>query len=267
MLCSSLCHSEEAPFEAFDIDDRGSLAQALQYSAKGKWQELSNKSLPFDEFTQMRGLQYLLFEKTPYSGWYGQWDKNGKLRNLRHFSKGLLEGPIFSWRESGNNFHQGYYKAGRKDGTFVFWANNLTKIKEQNFKNGKLDGISLAWYENGNKSAQQTFKEGKILAAIGWKPNGEPCPSTEVIDGVGIIISYTENTPNQIADSPKPEKSFVVEKYENGNKREEGNYLNGKKAGLWIYYRTDGTEFFRRSYRAEDEGSPPPALPLKAKPE
>lgn len=208
----------------------------------------------------------MLFENTPYSGWYGQWDDNGKLRNLRYFSEGLLEGPIFSWRDNGNKHHQGYYKKGRKDGVFISWANNLTKVKEQNFKNGKLHGTSLAWYENGNKSAQQTFKEGKILEAIGWKPNGELCPSTEVIDGVGTIISYPENSPDQTLDSPKPEKLFVVEKYENGNKREEGNYLNGKKTGLWIYYRTDGSEFFRRTYRAKDEGSPSSLLPLKAKP-
>ena len=261
MLCSSLCQAEEVGYETFDIDDQGSLALTLRNAVKGKWQKLSNKSLPFDEFTQKRGLQYLLFEKNPYSGWYGQWDGNGKLRNLRHFSDGLLEGPVFSWRESGSKFHQGFYKAGRKNGTFVFWGKNLTKIREQNFKAGKRDGVCAAWYESGSKSSLQTFSDGKVLSAIGWKPNGERCPSTEVVDGVGTIITYTEEVPDETpAQTSEPKELFVIERYENGNKREEGYYMNGKKAGLWIYYRTDGTEFFRRTYSTagnEDIHFPP----------
>ena len=262
MLCSSLCQAEEVGYETFDIDDQGSLALTLRNAVKGKWQKLSNKSLPFDEFTQKRGLQYLLFEENPYSGWYGQWDENGKLRNLRHFSDGLLEGPVFSWRESGSKFHQGFYKAGRKNGTFVFWGKNLTKISEQNFKAGKRDGICAAWYESGSKSALQTFSDGKILSAIGWKPNGERCPSTEVIDGLGIIITYAEEISDATpAQTSTPEELFVIERYENGNKREEGYYMNGKKAGLWIYYRPDGTEFFRKSYGMENnENVPLPPL-------
>jgi antitoxin component YwqK of YwqJK toxin-antitoxin module len=261
MLYASLCQAEEVAYETFDIDDQGTLAQTLRYAIKGKWKILSNKSLPFDEFTQKGGLQHLLFKENPYSGWYGQWDDNGKLRNLRHFSNGILEGPVFSWRENGNKFHQGYYKVGRKNGIFVFWGKNLTKIREQNFKAGKLDGVCTAWYENGSKSALQTFSEGKILSAIGWKPNGERCPSTEVIDGVGIIISYTEGIPDATtAQTSKPNELFVIERYENGNKREEGYYMNGKKAGLWIYYRPDGTEFFRKTYRTDDYGATP--LPL-----
>ena len=261
MLCSSLCQVQEVGYETFDIDDQGSLAQTLRHAIKGKWKELSNKSMPFDEFTQKRGLQHLLFEENPYSGWYGQWDGNGKLRNLRHFSEGMLDGPVFSWRENGNKFHQGYYKTGRKNGTFVFWGKNLTKIREQNFKDGKLDGVCAAWYENGNKSAMQTFMTGKILSAIGWKPNGERCPSTEVIDGVGTVISYADEISDIDTQTSKPKELFVIERYENGNKREEGFYLDGKKAGLWIYYRTNGTEFFRKTYRTDNEEAP--LLPVK----
>ncbi len=114
-------------------------------------------------------------------------------------------------------------------------------------------GSVLLGMKTETKDSLQTFKEGKILSAIGWKPDGKRCPTTEVLDGVGVVIFYAEdspstNEPERTESKPEPEDAFVIEKYENGNKREEGSYRNGQKIGLWIYYRTDGTEFFRRTY-------------------
>ena len=37
--------------------------------------------------------------------------------------------------------------------------------------------------------------------------------------------------------------------YENGQKRIEGNYKDGKPDGLWIKYREDGTEVFRQTFK------------------
>jgi antitoxin component YwqK of YwqJK toxin-antitoxin module len=230
----------------FDIDNRAALVQVLRNSAKGKWQSHANKTLPFDEFKQKSGLQYLLYQEDAFSGWYGQWDDNGTLRNLRRFSNGKLDGAILSWRKNGDKFHQGKYKEGKKHGTFTYWSKSLTCIREQNFNQGKLDGICTAWYENGNKSSIQTFISGKILNATGWKPNGERCPSTKVVNGVGVLVFYDEENIENAKTLSMME--FIIERYENGNKREEGSYVNGKKEGLWIYYRTDGTEFFRTTY-------------------
>ena len=230
----------------FDIDNRGALAQVLRDCIKGEWQLHSNKTFPFDEFKQKSGIQYLLFEEEPFTGWYGQWDDNGTLRNLRRFSNGKADGPILSWRKNGDKLFQGKYKEGKKQGTFSYWSQSLKRIKEENFNQGKLDGICTAWYENGNKSSIQTFISGKILNATGWKPNGDRCPSTKVVNGIGVLVFYDET--NTQRDEGLSKMEFIIERYENGNKREEGSYLDGKKEGLWIYYKTDGTEFFRTSY-------------------
>ncbi|MBN37404.1 MAG: hypothetical protein CMI29_02970 [Opitutae bacterium] len=230
----------------FDIDNRGALAQVLRDCIKGKWQLHSNKTFPFDEFKQKSGLQHLLYEEEPFTGWYGQWDDNGTLRNLRRFSNGKADGPILSWRKNGDKLFQGKYREGKKQGTFSYWSQSLRRIKEENFNQGKLDGICTAWYENGNKSSIQTFISGKILNAKGWKPNGDRCPSTKVVNGIGVLVFYDET--NTQSDEGLSKMEFIIERYENGNKREEGSYLDGKKEGLWIYYKTDGTEFFRTSY-------------------
>lgn len=117
--------------EDFDIDNRSALAQVLRNSVKGKWQMHVNKTLPFDEYKQRNGLQYLLFNEEAFSGWYGQWDENGTLRNLRRFSNGKLHGRIFSWRKNGAKFHQGKFKEGKKHGAFSYWSQSLKYTKEQ----------------------------------------------------------------------------------------------------------------------------------------
>ena len=39
-----------------------------------------------------------------------------------------------------------------------------------------------------------------------------------------------------------------IERYSNGNIREEGYYKDNQKDGLWVYYRLDGKEHFRVTY-------------------
>jgi antitoxin component YwqK of YwqJK toxin-antitoxin module len=126
-------------------------------------------------------------------------------------------------------------------------------MKEQNFNEGKLDGITNRWYQNGQKSAQQIFHNGRIVTAIGWKPDGSRCPSTRVINGAGVVVLYDdfgeEISKREKLGSPTDEAVKSVERYENGNIREEGYRINAKKEGLWIYYRPDGLEHFRIDYQ------------------
>ena len=123
----------------FDIDNRAALVQILRNSVKGKWHTHANKTLPFDEFKQQSGRQYLRYEKDAFSGWYGQWDDNGTLRNLRRFSEGKLEGSVFSWRENGDKFHQGRYKGGKR------WNFHLLEQQLGANKGTKLQAGQTGW--------------------------------------------------------------------------------------------------------------------------
>ena len=238
-----------------DFDNPIELAKIMDQALIGEWDDFTNKSLPFNEFRQKKGLQYLRTSNYPYSGYYVQLDKTSKLRNLRHFIDGILDGPTVSWRENGLKFHQGSYKEGKKNGILTQWSQKKVKILEQNFKDGKLDGLSVRWYRNGQKSSEQIFQDGHIVTAIGWKPDGERCPSTRVVDGVGVLVIYDdfgEETIREEFEGDRQNRS--IERYTNGNIREEGYYLNSQKDGLWIYYRPDGKEHFRITYRAGEKG-------------
>jgi antitoxin component YwqK of YwqJK toxin-antitoxin module len=46
-----------------------------------------------------------------------------------------------------------------------------------------------------------------------WKPNGEPCPITKIVDGSGILVEY----------------------YENGKKKLEAQFKNGKPISQKVF--------------------------------
>jgi antitoxin component YwqK of YwqJK toxin-antitoxin module len=233
-----------------DFNNPIEIAKIRAEAVLGTWTKLTNKTLPFDEFRQKNGIQYLRSDEYPYSGYYIQEDENKKIRSLRYFKEGLLDGPVVSWRENGLRFHQGFYQKGKKHGLFEFWSETNVKNLEQNFNDGNLDGLSIRWYKNGSKRSEQIFQNGKILTAIGWKPNGERCTSTRVIDGVGVLVVYDDLGEEKNRQEFENEgKNRTVERYENGNIREEGYYKNGKKDGLWIFYSIDGSEHFRLTFR------------------
>ena len=70
------------------------------------------------------------------------------------------------------------------------------------WKDGEVHGLELAWYtpnekKNGKyvcimKSAK-TWQDGKQMSAAIWKPNGEKCPVTKLIDGNGVVLRYNED--------------------------------------------------------------------------
>ena len=70
-------------------------------------------------------------------------------------------------------------------------------------KNGKQDGLVTKWYENGQKRQEENYKDYILMSAVGWKPNGDKCPVTNVKDGNGV----------------------------------------------WVWYKDDGTESFRKTYK------------------
>ena len=75
-------------------------------------------------------------------------------------------------------------------------------------KDGKQDGLVTKWYENGQKRQEENYKDYKLMSAVGWKPNGEKCPVTNIDkDGNGLLTVW----------------------FENGQKAEEGTFKDGEK--------------------------------------
>jgi hypothetical protein len=74
------------------------------------------------------------------------------------------------------------------------WMHDNGQIKNLiQLKDGKPDGLAAAWYENRQMKMEEIFKDGKLVTAVSWKPNGEKCPVTNVVDGNGFWVEYNED--------------------------------------------------------------------------
>ena len=78
-----------------------------------------------------------------------------------------------------------------QDGPYTEYYGNGQKEFEGSYKDGKEDGPSTWWYSNGQKSLEWSYKDGKRMTAVGWKPNGEKCPVTNVVNGNGVVVWYS----------------------------------------------------------------------------
>ena len=82
------------------------------------------------------------------------------------------------------------FKYGNVNGPWIHYKRNGVKVREINYKNGNVDGLWTTWYENGQKRSEHNYKDGKKWTAVHWKPNGEKCPRTNIVEGNGGLAWY-----------------------------------------------------------------------------
>ena len=161
----------------------------------------------------------------------------------------LQHGPITLWYENGQKKEEENYKDGELDGLLTWWYENGQKKVEETFKDGKWDGLATVWFDNGQKSREETFKDGKMVSATAWKPNGEKCPITNIVDGNGVIVRYREDGTENYRYSYKD-----GELVEDVSYREDGTvgfrhiWKDGKQVDS-VSYREDGTVSERYTYK------------------
>jgi antitoxin component YwqK of YwqJK toxin-antitoxin module len=85
------------------------------------------------------------------------------------------------------------YKGGQKHGLQTLWRRNGQKEGEHTYKDGKQHGLMTWWYENGQKKAETTFTDDKVMTSVVWRPNGEKCPATNVVNGNGAKVWYNND--------------------------------------------------------------------------
>ena len=92
------------------------------------------------------------------------------------------------------------------------------------------------WYKNGQKLAERTFKDGKTVTVVAWKPNGEKCPVTNVVDGDGVVVWYNEDGTVLSRETYK-DGERVYGSFEPGKINTARNWVNGLgKAAVTTYY-------------------------------
>ena len=108
----------------------------------------------------------------------------------------------------------------------------------------------LGMTRTGRRGQKPSGQRERVMSANIWKPDGQKCPETNLINSAGKIVSYYKDGAKYF------ETSYVDGKYhgtnifyrEDGSKRYETSYVNGLKHGMQIWYREDGSKKLERVY-------------------
>ena len=121
------------------------------------------------------------------------WHPNGNNHILRSYVRGTLNGRYIDWHDNGFRAMDGFSKMGNKSGLWKVWYPNGQLREEGYWGNGQADGIFEEWYMCGKKAVEQVFDNGKLISAVVWKPSGERCKNSQVVNGEGVIIKYDKD--------------------------------------------------------------------------
>lgn len=113
------------------------------------------------------------------------------------FVKGKKHDKRIEWSQKGKKIREENYLYGKKDGKWLSWDSHGRITTEENYKNGNKDGKFYKWYMNGEGS-EYYYKEDKLH---------------------GLWVKWDAD------DGCRKEK-----------RAEDGNYIDGKKEGKWIYW-------------------------------
>tara|TARA_Y100001934_G_scaffold160855_1_gene191889 strand:- start:758 stop:3061 length:2304 start_codon:yes stop_codon:yes gene_type:complete len=134
------------------------------------------------------------FKNGKLEGFIQVWHENGQKKEDGNWKDGKYNGLVFQWHANGQKSLEAKYKyGGKKDGSRMEWHENGQRKLEGNWKDGKEDGLQTMWYRSGQKASESSIKDGKFKSAKAWKPNGEKCPYTNLLDGNGLIVWYNDD--------------------------------------------------------------------------
>ena len=216
-------------------------------------------------FAQEGGVQIQMVERIPMGD--GTWVYRYALGDKKHlegecrlvvnereyivadFKNGLPEGKWETFRYN-KLYERRNYKKGKLDGNVTTYASDgKTVAKESTSSSGKRNGRYTTYYTNGQLEKEQEFKEGKehgylrtytLEGNIKWD-----CYYEEGKMHGQQTQLYTSNQGNYVKMSNYEHGVLVgdySELYENGGVKTKGKYDKaGKKTGLWIVAKKDGT--------------------------
>ena len=151
---------------------------------------------------QMKGeegdqLFYAPNQQTPYTGWGKLMWGNEQVKLLAQFEDGKGDGLWTFWHENGQKSSEINYKDSKPDGHSTIWHENGQKLMEANFQDSTPIGLQTVWYANGQKHSEISHKlQGRRIIlwnAFVWKPNGDKCPLTNLVNGNGVVVEYKED--------------------------------------------------------------------------
>ena len=172
------------------------------------------------------------------------------------FVDGVPHGELNSYYRAGNPRRIVTYNMGVLHGPSTLYHINALLAEEGFYKNGKKDSIRKV-YDNllGNLISQEFYKNGvKNGEWINYNQLGDTVTVNNYKDGVlhGISKTYEDRVINNIGEYVNGKKHGLWKTGQANNyKRREGSFNMGIEVGEWFYYDIDGKKLMRRVFDSE----------------
>ena len=155
---------------------------------------------------------YLQGQNGAFTGHGVERYKSGKPKFQIEYANGIQHGLTIIWWENGKPHTQQQLKQGKQEGKTLFWFESGMKKSEADYKEGLQNGWTVFWYKSGRKRSAQLWRMGRKTGGYQeWNDAGDLGKETLKL---------------------------------------EGEYKDGKRHGVWKYYRTDGS--MQYAYQLED---------------
>lgn len=243
----------------------GNVKIAATYNKEGKLEGVRREFLPDGtvdkSYIFRNGIMIgegIVTEKGERDGYWKEYYDDGKLRAEGKYSKDVKDG-IWKYYHTGGTTEQfGLYSKGRPEGEWQWYYPGGQILREETYYNGLPDGLMTEYDEAGNIITKGEYVEGKEegtwfyrvgdnetegIYAEGMR-NGE-WKYYDLPAGMGKqkVLRFEGR---YIEDNPHGKHTYY---WDNGTKKDEGEYVMGRKEGEWVSYNYDGTIFLIVSYK------------------
>ena len=116
-----------------------------------------------------KGIQYTI----PTDGVFQVHWPNGQLRYEWEYKDGKRsDGVSKGWHDNGKLKSIRTYKNGKLNGEWNEWYESGKRETEQIYKDDALDVLQTNWFPSGQKKLERTFKDGKRISSKRWNEDG-----------------------------------------------------------------------------------------------
>jgi len=198
-----------------------------------------------------------------------EWHPTGEPLHEGRWIKGVPTG-VHSWIGKGKNEVFGTSTITAGSGEWRAFFHDGRPREAGTWKDGTRSGVWTNWFDNGNKSTEETWQLGQKLGPIKWWFESGQLKVTGEFTGdqrSGVWTAwwtnghvawdgpygpkgertgewreyYPEGVPkavNQMRDDY--EEGHAIEYHDNGERSGEGEYVAGKRAGVWKFWWKNG---------------------------
>jgi len=164
-------------------------------------------------------------------GRYTSYYESGRIQMIGQYINGRRSGGFTWYYENGDYKETGNYKNGEYsivntwdeegntivldgDGEYISYYYNKSKKSQGYYKRSKKSGVWNYWYKSGKRKEKIEYKNGVENVIAAWDKDGKPL----VENGTGEYTGY----------------------FDNGVKKANGMYKEGKKEGVWEWWDEQG---------------------------